>query len=115
MSHADRHQDRKDNPIGAKNDFETGLIEYEKQKVGPVQYLRHYVVLFNDSKIANPLSLLGIQKKERDMPILTGIGQIAFQLVGGLCSKISNFKQSPTSSNLQLQAISNFKQGSWNC
>ena len=106
MSNADRHhcthQDRKD-IIGAKNDFEQGLIEYEKQKVGPVQYLRYYLIPFNESKIANPLSLLGIQKKERDMAIMVGIGQIAFQLVVALCSKISNFKQSP------------FKHGSWNC
>ena len=104
MSNADRHQDRKDNLIGAKNDFEKGLIEYEKQKVGPVQYLWYYLVLFNDSKIANPLFLLGIQKKERDMAIMVAVSQMAFQLVIALCSKISNFKQSP-----------NVRQGSWNC
>ena len=55
MSNTDRHQDRKGNLIGAKNNFEKGLVEYEKQKVGPVQHLQYYLVLFNDSKLADPL------------------------------------------------------------
>ncbi len=56
------------------------------------------LVLFNDTEVADPLSLPAIQKKERDMAIMTGIFKIGFQLAIAICSKISNPKQ-----------------GSWNC
>ncbi len=82
MSNANHQQDRRDNLTRAKDNFEKGFVAYEEQKVGPVQY--HLTL----TQPADTLPLFDIQRKERDLAMLLGIGKIAFELVTALYCKL---------------------------